>query len=102
MSETYMPRMPQVGERCILRIRPGESVCERCGAVEGEMGIQHGLQGKTVTVLGASSRPACAQCGHVTEGAENGRVMISLTLPWSPLAIGVVPYTWLEPLEAQP
>ena len=100
-SKLGQARMPQVGERYVLRIRPGESVCENCGLVEGETAIRYGLQGTIVTVLGPAFHPACAQCGYAPEGGENGRVQISLTLPWNPFAIGVAPYTWLEPLEQQ-
>ena len=99
MNETYMPRMPQVGERWRLRIRPGESICPVCKHEEGIEAVNNPtIQGSEVIIQSIERLTHCGNCDAAL--TKNGYYGISLTNRLG--RPGAVPYTWLEPLEAQP
>lgn len=92
-------RTPQVGERWRLRPRPSpEWTCPECGnPIEGRV---FGWENAIVKIIG-SARPrfswfVATSCQHPIPMTD-GMVLIRHEVEGA----SVVPYTWLEPLEAE-
>ena len=96
---TMMPRMPQVGERWRLRIRPGESACPICGHEEGvEAAADPAIQNTEVIIQ--SYEEGFTRCGVCDARlSKNGYFGVSLTNRLGRPA--AVPYTWLEPIKEE-
>ena len=100
--ERYIPRLPQVGERWRLHIRPGELICEACGYVMGTKGIEVGLQGIIVTIEGLDT--GCSHCPMCDAGSYHtgGWVKLDIITPYgNPRRKVAAPYTWLEPIAEE-
>ena len=106
MNEIYMPRMPQVGERWRLRARPNEEcVCSTCGVICGGVVTEgkrlEDFNGQAVEVIRNGNLViTCQNCYGETE--ESLWITVKGRFDTTRKFMITVPYTWLEPLEAQP
>ena len=107
MNETYMPRMPQVGERWRLRIRLGEYESRKCPYCrEDGFNVSKGraeenrskYDGRIYEIIPLDEVTYCQNCWKPTP-SEVGYVAINI-FDFPNASRGIqVPYTWLEPLE---
>ena len=94
----YMPRMPQVGERYVLRIRNEEVPPCGCGYVPGERLKQ--FNGQIVTVVEPIVSHRLSKCPYCFAVRDSGAT-VAINLPGVTSRNSSVFVTWLSPLEAQ-
>ena len=109
-----MMRLPQPGERWILRPREEYEAlpCEFCGVNNFSLsskrrfnkmfGIPRAIDyaGKEVLIVPRTGAILCINCGMAVTRSDYGMIAIDLGHPMTRQGV-IVPDTWLEPLEQE-